>query len=45
MYDTGLKIVVPPGSPLKTEMFGKKTEFLDLDAFKKWLAQYNLESS
>lgn len=45
LYDTGLKIVVPAGSPLKAEMFGKNTEFLDLDAFKKWLAQYNLESS
>ncbi len=45
LYDTGLKIVVPPNSPLKAEMFGKNTEFLEIEAFKKWLAQYNLESS
>jgi ribose transport system substrate-binding protein len=45
LYDTGLKIVAPPGSPLKAEMFGKNAEFLELEAFKKWLAQHNLESS
>ncbi len=46
LLDTGLKVVVPgPDSPLKPDMFGEKTEFLELDAFKKWLAGYQLESS
>jgi ribose transport system substrate-binding protein len=46
LYDTGLKVVVPSGrSPLNKEMFGPKTEFLPLDAFKTWLAKYRLEGS
>jgi ribose transport system substrate-binding protein len=46
LYDTGLKIVVPNSqSPLKRELFGAKTEFLTLDAFKKWLDRYGLEGS
>lgn len=45
LYDTGLKVVVPEGSPLKAELFGPKTEFLDLEAFKKWLAQNHLKGS
>ncbi len=46
LYDTGLKIVVPNGqSPLTRELFGAKTEFLTLDAFKQWLARYSLEGS
>jgi ribose transport system substrate-binding protein len=46
LYDTGLKIVVPDGhSRLKRRMFGSKTEFLTLDAFKQWLARYSLEGS
>ncbi len=46
IYDTGLKVVVPnEGSPLKGDMFGKKTEFLRLDDFKTWLAKYKLEGS
>lgn len=46
LLDTGLKVIVPnEGSPLKPEMFGKKTEFLKLDAFKEWLTKYNLTGS
>ena len=46
LYDTGLKIVVPDEkSPLKAEMFGPKTEFLTLGAFRDWLKKYNLEGS
>jgi ribose transport system substrate-binding protein len=46
LIDTGLKVVVPDeGSPLKPEMFDKRTEFLKLSAFKKWLDKYNLTGS
>lgn len=47
IYTTGLRIVVPnSGSPLKAEDFDAKVvEFMKLDDFKKWLAQYNLKSS
>lgn len=48
ILDTGLKVVVPTGSPLKPEMFesfGKSVEFLDLPAFQNWLKQYDLTSS
>jgi ribose transport system substrate-binding protein len=46
LYDTGLKIVVPDRkSPLTRKMFGSKTEFLTLDAFKEWLGRYSLEGS
>src|SRR5262249_34896465 len=46
LYDTGLKVVVPDeGSPLKAEMFDKKTEFLRLGDFKAWLAKYKLTGS
>jgi ribose transport system substrate-binding protein len=48
ILDTGLKVVVPTGSPLKPEMFesfGKSVEFLDLPAFQSWLKQYDLTSS
>ncbi len=46
LYDTGLKLIVPnEGSPLSSELFGKKTEFLKLDAFKEWLTKYNLTGS
>jgi hypothetical protein len=46
VVDTGLKIVVPDSkSPLKREMFGPKTEFLTLDAFKGWLTRYSLQGS
>ncbi len=46
LFDTGLKVIVPnEGSPLKPEQFGKKTEFLKLDAFKEWLTKYNLTGS
>jgi ribose transport system substrate-binding protein len=46
LYDTGLKVVVPDqGSPLKAEMFEKKTQFLTLGAFREWLKKYNLTGS
>ena len=46
IYDTGLKVVVPDeGSPLKAEMFDKKTEFLKLSDFRKWLDKYKLTGS
>ena len=46
LYETGLKVVVPnSSSSLKKELFDKKTEFLTLDEFKKWLEEYNLTSS
>ena len=46
LLDTGLKVIVPnEGSPLTPEMFGKKTEYLKLDAFKTWLTKYNLTGS
>lgn len=48
ILDTGLKVVVPQGSPLKPEMFesyGKSVEFLDLPAFQEWLKKYDLTSS
>jgi len=48
ILDTGLKVVVPPGSPLKPEMFesfGKSVEFLELPAFQEWLKKYDLTSS
>ena len=46
LFDTGLKIVVPNSqSPLTRDLFGAKTEFLTLDAFKQWLARYSLEGS
>ena len=34
-----------PKGELKPEMFGKKTEFLKLDAFKEWLTKYSLTGS
>lgn len=46
IYDTGLKVVIPDNdSPLKPEMFEKKTEVLKLSDFKQWLAKYNLTGS
>ncbi len=46
IFDTGLKVVVP--NDTKREdwgEFGEKTEFLKLEDFRKWLAEYDLESS
>lgn len=46
IFDTGLKVVVP--NDTKREDwgdFGEKTEFLKLEDFQKWLAEYDLESS
>ena len=48
VLDTGLKVVVPPNSPLKANMFesfGKSVEFLELPQFLDWLKKYNLTSS
>ncbi len=46
LLDTGLKVVVPDeGSPLKAEMFDKKTTFLKLTPFRDWLKKYNLTQS
>ena len=45
IHETGLKIVVPEGSPLKAELFDEGTEFISLPEFKKWLAEHNLTGS
>ncbi|HLJ97646.1 MAG TPA: substrate-binding domain-containing protein [Gemmataceae bacterium] len=46
IYDTGIKVVVPDeGSALKPEMFDKKTEFLKLSDFQRWLKKYDLTGS
>jgi len=46
LYDTGLKIVVPDeGSPLDGSMFGEKTEFYKLGAFRRWLEELGLTGS
>ncbi|MEX0710713.1 MAG: substrate-binding domain-containing protein [Pirellulales bacterium] len=46
IYDTGLKVVVPDeDSPLQADLFGEKTEFLQLGDFKNWLAKYGLQGS
>ena len=46
VYDTGIKVVVPDeGSPLKKDMFDKKTEFLKLSDFRHWLEKYQLTGS
>ena len=46
IYDTGIKVVVPDaGSPLKADMFDKKTTFLKLSEFQEWLKKYNLTGS
>jgi ribose transport system substrate-binding protein len=46
LLDTGLKVIVPnENSPLTPEMFGPKTEYMKLDAFKAWLAKYKLSGS
>jgi ribose transport system substrate-binding protein len=46
VYETGLKVVVPDGkTPLKAEMFDKKTEFVTIGEFRKWLEKYGLKGS
>lgn len=45
LYNTGLKVVVPDGSPLEAEMFGPTTEFFTLDEFRQWLGKYGLTGS
>jgi ribose transport system substrate-binding protein len=45
LYDTGLKVVVPDGSPLKAEMFDANVQFMPVAEFRAWLAKYNLNAS
>jgi ribose transport system substrate-binding protein len=46
IYDTGLKVIVPDkGSPLKADLFDRRTEFLNLTDFHKWLDTYTLGGS
>ena len=46
IYDTGLKVVVPQSSsPLKQELFDKKTKLLTLEEFRQWLEKYKLTGS
>src|SRR5690606_5328839 len=45
IHETGLKIVVPADSPLKTDLFREGTEFLTLEEFSAWLNQYGLTGS
>ncbi|MBX7073158.1 MAG: substrate-binding domain-containing protein [Pirellulales bacterium] len=45
LYDTGLKVVVPDGSPLKAEMFDSNVQFMPVAEFRAWLAKYNLNAS
>jgi ribose transport system substrate-binding protein len=46
IYDTGLKVIVPDtGSPLRADMFDKKTQFLNLSQFNQWLEKYKLTGS
>ena len=44
-YNTGLRIVVPEGSPLKKDMFTGKADFYTAPEFQKWLAERNITSS
>ena len=45
LLSTGLKAVVPEGSPLTKEVFAEETEFLSLPEFQAWLEKYGLKSS
>lgn len=47
IYSTGLRVVVPEGSPLieNKDIFEEGTEFMLLPDFQAWLAKYNLKSS
>jgi ribose transport system substrate-binding protein len=47
IYTTGVRVVVPDeSSPVKKEMFDEKAvEFLTLEQFRNWLAEYGLKSS
>lgn len=45
VYLTGLKVVVPSGSPLTEDLFLDDTEFLTLEEFQAWLAENNLTGS
>ena len=42
---TGLKVVVPEGSPLTADLFEDDTEFMTLPEFQAWLKKYGLRSS
>ena len=45
LYDTGMRIVVPPKSPLKKDMFAGKAKFYTAPEFQKWLKDRGLTSS
>ncbi|NQU19930.1 MAG: substrate-binding domain-containing protein [Candidatus Nealsonbacteria bacterium] len=45
VHNTGLKIVVPDGSPLGKEAFSEQTEFLELKEFREWLDELELTGS
>jgi ribose transport system substrate-binding protein len=45
IFDTGLKVVVPTGSPLQAEFFQANTQFLGLDEFQAWLDKFGLQGS
>ena len=46
LFDTGLKVIVPDDkSPLKSDQFGPKVEFMTLDKFREWLDKYGLKQS
>ena len=45
VHETGLKVVVPVGSPLNKAVFRPETEFLNLEQFQAWLKKYQLSGS
>lgn len=45
IHQTGLKIVVPEGTPLTSEVFDEQTEFIPLPKFRDWLAEHHLTGS
>jgi ribose transport system substrate-binding protein len=46
IYTTGVRVVVPPDSPVKAELFDPNVvEFMPLEEFKAWLKERNLTDS
>lgn len=45
LLDTGIKVVVPPKSKLKADLFSSNTQFMSLETFRDWLKKYNLSGS
>lgn len=46
IYTTGLRVVVPDGSPVKADLFDKKfVEFMSLQEFQAWLKERELTDS